>query len=262
MQVSIITINYNNGAMLESTVKSVIDNKRNLDGEAEYIVIDGGSTDNSVPVIQEYAGYIDYWVSEKDKGVYNAMNKGVSIAKGSYCLFLNSGDTFYEKDTLRKVLHSLDTDFVCGNACLKYADGVAEWKAPQIVDMQFFLRRFSVCHQSLFIRTSLLKARPYNESLAIVGDYEQLFYEMVVNHRSYKRVELTICYYGCDGISSCHEKSDAEKRYVLNEFRHRGYIEPDELCDIVNRLKAGTRKYRLLLFLAKCIVNNRMHLWK
>lgn len=262
MRISIITINYNNGGLLESTVKSVIDNKRSLGGEIEYIVIDGGSTDNSVPIIQKYAEYIDYWVSEKDKGVYNAMNKGIPIAKGDYCLFLNSGDTFYDKDTLRKVLPSLTMDFVCGNACLKYVDGLAEWKAPQIVDILFFVQRFSVCHQALFIRTALLKSRPYNESLVIVGDYEQQFYEIAVNHRSYKKVDLTICYYGCDGISSNHEKADAEKRYVLNEFRYSGYIAPDELGDLVNKLKVDTRKYRLLLFLAKCIVNNRVRLWR
>ena len=259
MKVSVITINYNHSKQLEATIRSVVGNAKMLgnafEEEVEYIVIDGGSTDSSACVIRRYSEYISYWVSEADNGIYNAMNKGISVARGEYCLFLNSGDTFYEKDTLKKVLPCLDTDFVCGNAVLKYAGGMAEWDAPQTVDVLFFMQRFSVCHQSLFIRTSMLQLRPYNESFQIVADYEQIFYEIVVNHRTYKEVDLPVCYYGCDGISSNHENADSEKREVLNEFRYLGYIEADELLDLVNRLKVGSRKYRLLLFLTKRLVS-------
>ena len=101
----------------------------------------------------------------------------------------------------------------------------------------------------------MLQLRPYNESFQIVADYEQIFYEIVVNHRTYKKVDLPVCYYGCDGISSNHENADSEKREVLNEFRYLGYIEADELLDLVNRLKVGSRKYRLLLFLTKRLVS-------
>lgn len=129
-------------------------------------------------------------------------------------------------------------------------------ECPEIVNTLFFMQRFSVCHQSLFIRTELLKSHPYNETLMIVADYEQMFYEIAVNHRSYKKIDLTICYYGCDGVSSDHEKADAEKRSVINEFRYLGYIEPDELWNVVSKLKIGTRKYRLLLSLAKCLTSS------
>ena len=98
------------------------------------------------------------------------MNKGISVAQGEYCFFLNSGDTFYEDDTLKKALLFLKEDFVCGNAVLKYAGGINEWSAPEIVNTLFFMQRFSVCHQSLFIRTELLKSHPYNETLMIVAD--------------------------------------------------------------------------------------------
>lgn len=260
MKISVITINYNNGEQLEATIQSVVSNVtvlRELLGEkAEYIVIDGGSVDCSVSVLQKYSEYISYWISEKDKGIYHAINKGISVAQGEYCFFLNSGDTFYEDDTLKKALLFLKEDFVCGNAVLKYAGGINEWSAPEIVNTLFFMQRFSVCHQSLFIRTELLKSHPYNETLMIVADYEQMFYEIAVNHRSYKKIDLTICYYGCDGVSSDHEKADAEKRSVINEFRYLGYIEPDELWNVVSKLKIGTRKYRLLLSLAKCLTSS------
>ena len=87
MKLSIITINYNNCDGLRKTIESVI---AQTTRDFEYIVIDGGSTDGSVDVIKEYADYIDYWVSEPDKGIYNAMNKGTRAAHGDFLLFLNS----------------------------------------------------------------------------------------------------------------------------------------------------------------------------
>ena len=255
MKYSIITVSFNSEKTIERTIKSVLTQNEN---DYEYIIVDGASKDSTIDIIKHNESLFEgrlRWISEPDSGIYNAMNKGISVARGEYCLFLNSGDTFYEKDTLKKVLPCLDMDFVCGNAVLKYAGGMAEWDAPQTVDVLFFMQRFSVCHQSLFIRTSMLQLRPYNESFQIVADYEQIFYEIVVNHRTYKKVDLPVCYYGCDGISSNHENADSEKREVLNEFRYLGYIEADELLDLVNRLKVGSRKYRLLLFLTKRLVS-------
>ena len=84
------------------------------------------------------------------------MNKGISVAQGEYCFFLNSGDTFYEDDTLKKALLFLKEDFVCGNAVLKYAGGINEWSAPEIVNTLFFMQRFSVCLSlCLFVRNYL-----------------------------------------------------------------------------------------------------------
>ena len=97
MRYSIITINYNNSEGLKRTIKSVISQTSK---DFEYIIIDGGSTDGSVDIIKQYATHIRYWISEKDKGVYNAMNKGVAQAHGDYCIFMNSGDCFHSSDVL------------------------------------------------------------------------------------------------------------------------------------------------------------------
>ena len=91
MRYSIITINYNNEEGLRHTIESIVCQTYT---DFEFIIIDGGSTDGSVDVIKEYAEHIAYWVSEKDNGRYNAMNKGVCQAKGDYCIFMNSGDCF------------------------------------------------------------------------------------------------------------------------------------------------------------------------
>ena len=102
MRISVITINYNNGVGLRSTIDSVVGQKCN---DFEYIVIDGGSTDSSLNVIKEYSHKIDYWVSEPDGGIYNAMNKGVAHAHGDYCVFLNSGDCFYSDVVLNRFMN-------------------------------------------------------------------------------------------------------------------------------------------------------------
>ena len=113
MKISIITINYNHAEGLRCTIKSTI--AQTFTGY-EFIIIDGGSSDGSVDVIKEYANKIDYWVSEPDGGIYPAMNKGVQQAHGKYCIFMNSGDEFYAKDVLEKIVGmELKEDIVCGD---------------------------------------------------------------------------------------------------------------------------------------------------
>ena len=90
-QITVITINYNNRDGLRKTIDSVVNQTHN---DYEYIIIDGGSTDGSLDVIKLYSNRIDYWKSEPDRGIYNAMNKGIDVARGEYCIFLNSGDYF------------------------------------------------------------------------------------------------------------------------------------------------------------------------
>lgn len=109
---SIITINYNDKSGLRRTIESVASQTY---VDYEYIIIDGGSTDGSVDVIKEFASDIDCWVSEKDRGIYHAMNKGVLQAHGDYCLFLNSGDAFYDKSVLEHIAEKgLKEDIIVG----------------------------------------------------------------------------------------------------------------------------------------------------
>ena len=105
MKFSIITVSYNHRDGLLQTIRSVISQTCK---DYEFIVIDAGSDDGSVDVIKEYCDHITYWVSERDKGIYNGMNKGIAHANGSYVNFMNSGDVFYDDDTLEKVETVLD----------------------------------------------------------------------------------------------------------------------------------------------------------
>src|SRR5438552_2810029 len=108
-QLSIITVNLNNAEGLEKTIQSVI---RQQFSDYEYIIIDGASADGSVEVIKKFSDKISNWVSEKDSGIYNAMNKGIRLAAGNYLLFLNSGDTLCENSTARLFQPDLFDDII------------------------------------------------------------------------------------------------------------------------------------------------------
>ena len=113
MKLSVITVNYNNITGLKKTFESVF---CQTNKEFEYIVIDGASVDGSVDEIIAHKADIEYYVSEPDRGVYDAMNKGIKVATGDYCVFMNSGDCFYSDDVVEAALPLLDgTDIVYGN---------------------------------------------------------------------------------------------------------------------------------------------------
>ena len=109
MKYSIITVNYNDAQGLKDTINSVISQTCH---DYEFIIIDGGSTDNSKSIIEENQSQIDFWVSEHDNGIFNAMNKGIIASKGDYLIFMNSGDCFYNEKVLEDSLQYLESDFV------------------------------------------------------------------------------------------------------------------------------------------------------
>lgn len=167
MKLSIITVNYNNREGLRKTIESVIHQTWT---DYEYIIIDGGSTDGSRELIEQYQDLLAYWCSEPDKGIYNAMNKGVQHAHGEYVNFMNSGDCFYENDTLDKVFREgLAADILSGQVeSLQY--GTLIHKYEKNVLMQLYLDTLN--HQGSFIRRQLLLRRPYDETLQIVSDWK------------------------------------------------------------------------------------------
>lgn len=168
MLFSIITINYNNKKGLQKTIDSVLSQTFR---KFEWIIIDGGSSDESKELIERYQDHVHYWCSEPDKGVYNAMNKGISHARGEYLIFMNSGDCFYEPSTLEKVSHTvLVDDIIYGDALRINGNTEVEWQFPHHVDIRF-LYTDNICHQAMFIKTSLLKEEGYDESYELYGDW-------------------------------------------------------------------------------------------
>ena len=144
MKYSIITINYNNKEGLRETIESVIHQTFH---DFEYIVIDGGSTDGSADILREYDKYITYWVSEPDRGIYHAMNNGIKQAHGTYFIFMNSGDCFYNDSVLNDVLEFLNKDIIVGKSY--YENGVHGFYKQDITLLDLF--NGTLPHQATFL---------------------------------------------------------------------------------------------------------------
>ena len=137
MKVSIITIAYNNLEGLKDTYESI---RRQTFSDYEWLVVDGGSTDGTKQFLEEHDSELAFWCSEPDKGVYNAQNKGTRHAKGEYCIYMNSGDSFFADDVLEKVFDSqMDADIIYGNWMLVFQGGKTRLgKAPDVADIAYF----------------------------------------------------------------------------------------------------------------------------
>lgn len=237
MKFSIITINYNNCEGLRRTLESVVNQTCR---DFEYIVIDGGSTDGSKELIEQYADRIDYWVSEPDKGIYNAMNKGIAVAKGEYCNFMNSGDTFVDSGVLDNALRcSFTEDIVTGIQIVGvYKKGLfsklrVDYPQEQPSALRFYTG--SISHQSSFIRTALLKPKGYREDFKIVSDWVFFFDELVFNNCSYRSLDIQVANFDTQGISSQTETSvytlhmRERQEYINQRFLPRIMIDYDRL---------------------------------
>jgi len=236
MKLSIITVNLNNKAGLEKTIQSVVEQTFS---DFEYIIIDGGSTDESVTVINKYAYKTKYWVSEPDNGIYHAMNKGISKATGNYCLFLNSGDYLSGKDILKKVFALNRTeDILYGNMMFDYGSGnLAKGIMPGQINFKHMMRD-TLWHPVSFIRKELLLSLGmYDESLIITADYDFFLKAILVNKRSLYHLQITISVFSFDGISSLPanreiiqtERNSIQLRYFsrqqINDAIHRSISE-------------------------------------
>lgn len=209
--ISVITINYNNDDGLRKTIDSVVNQKYD---DYEYIIIDGGSTDDSVEIIKDYADRIAYWVSEPDKGIYNAMNKGIDVANGDYCIFMNSGDAFCDTRTIESVVAlGLNADIICGNTIMPHRQ-----EPPKDITFSS-LYSGSLCHQCAFIRTELMKKYKYDEKYKIVSDRKFFVQALILDNCSYKTVDVDIVEYDINGFSANNRAlSDYEYSCVLEEL--------------------------------------------
>lgn len=201
--ISIITINYNNLEGLKKTMNSVINQTWQ---EFEYIVIDGGSTDGSAAFIESKNDEIDYWVSEKDSGIYNAMNKGIEKSSGDYLLFLNSGDLFFNNKILEENhKHVKLTDIIYFN--LNVSDGIKSKnvKYPEKLSFSYFVHD-SLPHPATFIKRNLFeKIGMYDENHKIVSDWKFFILSICKFNHSYVRIDSVLSTFYLDGLSSVPE---------------------------------------------------------
>ena len=210
-KISIITINYNDKKGLQRTFNSVFAQDFK---DFEYIVIDGDSTDGSRELIENNAQKISYWVSEADKGIYNAMNKGIKAAKGEYLLFLNSGDKFYNEKSLILSSNYLEReDIIYGDLEIVKEDRSFIKKYSQEVSLFYFLYE-SLPHPATFIKKSAFeKFGFYDENLKIVSDWKWFLVSICSQNASFKKIKVVISTFYLAGISS-NEENQAE---IINE---------------------------------------------
>lgn len=209
MKLSIITVNLNNRDGLKKTIDSVV---AQTFKDFEWIVIDGGSTDGSRELIEEYSEYFAYWCSEPDKGIYNAMNKGVAHAKGEYCQFLNSGDWLAGDTVLGAASKKI-------SGCDVLFGDVDRYKCDNLVERAKYPRRLSfddlfygmISHNACFINTGLLRTTPYDENLTVVSDWK-FFLQMMLRGKSFVHMDMCIVCYDMGGISETHPELMAQER--------------------------------------------------
>ena len=224
---SIITINRNNANGLDKTIQSVINQSYE---DFEYIVIDGNSTDHSIDIIKKYNSNINYWVSETDKGIYNAMNKGIAKANGNYVLFLNSGDYLVNSDVLKSVFEKQQTaDIIYGNMQIDWGNGkIISGKMPdKITFKQMYID--TLWHPVSFIKKTLFdKYGLYNETYKVVADYDFFFKVIIINNVTTYHINVDIAMYNLNGLSSLPENKaleQAERRKVIESYLPQSIID-------------------------------------
>lgn len=220
MKLSIITINYNNLEGLKRTYDSVVSQTCH---DYEWIIIDGGSTDGSKEFIEEHQDKFAYWCSEPDKGIYNAMNKGIVKATGEYMQFLNSGDNLVDDKVIEEFL-ALDwnEDVISGDIMID-GDNMKICRNPEDKVLDFdYMYRSSIYHPSSYIKKELFeKYGLYDETLRIVSDWK-FFIKILINHNcSYKHWERVVANFNTDGICSTaenHQLHQKERTGVLSQY--------------------------------------------
>ena len=261
MKISIITVNLNNAAGLKATFESVA---MQTCREFEHIIIDGGSTDNSVDVIKEYVVKVEsqeprvesvIWVSEKDRGIYDGMNKGVEIASGirvvnalnrsefledkhseadqpegtgvenkvvsDYLYFLNSGDTLAAENSIQEMVDAIDgSDFVIGRVNKTYQGRMVGQtdllKEEDLSLYQMFLH--GINHQAALIKRPLLVTTPYDVNIHVSADWKFFVQKIVLESASVKFMDITFANFDITGVSANAEALRKERMQIFNTF--------------------------------------------
>jgi len=214
---SVITVVRNGEDIIENTILSVINqNYLNL----EYIIIDGNSTDGTIDIIQKYEDKINFWISEPDMGIYDAMNKGISKAKGKFVNFMNAGDIFVDSYICQLVAEKImikECDVIYGDFIAQSDTNNLEIIVkPKSLDKIW--RGMIFCHQSVFIKVSILKEIPFDLKYKIVADYNQIL-SMYINNKIFCYMPNVIAKVAIGGMSYSNHKTIIEQIKVIYAYR-------------------------------------------
>lgn len=292
LQLTIITINFNNTPGFRKTIESVV-NQTSKD--FEYIVIDGGSTDDTVDIINRYAiirtpsknnegkafipcswrsspeGIEGGFLSEPDKGIYHAMNKGIRLARGKYLHFLNSGDWLADNNVVKNMLNEITSpsskganselgpDILVGNVISVRPDGKVRYNRNNKEVSFFTFYRGTLQHTSAYIRKDLFDQYGlYDETLKIVADWKWYLIVAGLNKANVQFTDTYVTYFDTTGISSTQFDLDkSERRKVIEELLPSPVLADYDnyYFDIlqVQRMKKYPLLYRVFWFIERCL---------
>ena len=224
-KLSVITVTYNAEHTLERTLKSV---RKQTYPAIEHIIVDGNSNDGTVALIHRYENERLKWISEPDKGLYDAMNKGIKMATGDYLCFLNAGDTFYDTDTVQKIFASSDEghspDILYGETAIVDDNGrflhMRRLQAPKNLTWKSFKHGMVVCHQAFIVKRELVE--PYDLSYRFSADFDWCI-RMMKKAKNIYNTDLILVDYLNAGMTTANRKASLRERYRIME-KHYGKV--------------------------------------
>lgn len=259
MKLSIITVNLNNLEGLKKTYESVVCQTFT---DYEWLVIDGGSTDGSREFIEEHQDKFACWCSEPDKGIYNAMNKGIVQAKGEYLNFMNSGDCFACKDTLARVFATgRNEDIIYGISTNGHINGSIIANPTQERIFWYDLFPVAIHHQSSFIRRSLFNiVGLYDEDLKIAADARWFALAILNNGATYKFLPIKIAIFEGGGISKTAVGSEERAKQKKNILPN--YITEEDTMNLIVLSIIQSIKWTSILYKVVKIIALRINSYR
>ncbi|MBN1679721.1 MAG: glycosyltransferase [Anaerolineae bacterium] len=247
--VSVVTVCLNAADTLENTIQSVVSQTYpNLD----YIIIDGESSDGTVPIIQRYAHNVSFWISEPDRGLYDAMNKAIQYVHGDYVVFLNADDVFAAPDTVETMINRAEkqpsSQLIFGDVLVKFPDKTLYKKQASPVSKWRLWKGNPVCHQSLFAHRSVFDAVGlFDTSMPVAADWDWLARAIVQAGCSAIHLPIPVCVFNAGGVSSNRNAYETDKKRI-----HERYFSPAEqrvysVMEIAYKIKVRLKMWNFAL---------------
>lgn len=217
--ITIITVVFNDKQNIEKTIQSVLSQTYS---NIEYLIIDGGSNDGTLDIIRKYEEQIDYWVTEKDQGIYDAMNKGIRLAKGEWLNFMNSGDTFFDQETIAKIdFLNIDKhiNIIYGDVNTIYSDFSVIYHTGNLKKLPYGMQ-FS--HQSAFFRTSVHKRAMFDLKYRYASDFHSVLKFYLSNPDAFLKLPLVVSSVSVGGISEKKIYFSVYERWLI--IRELGFL--------------------------------------
>jgi len=199
--VSIVTVTFNAGAHLAQTIESVLGQTHR---PIEYVIVDGGSHDNTLDIVRQYEGRLSQWISAPDRGIYDAMNKSLGLVTGDWVNFMNAGDTFAHPESVAQAMANVpeNAEVVYGSYEIAYESFKKRKTAPN--SLTDFHRGMIINHQSTFVRTATARAHPFDPRYPLAADFAQLF-KLYCAGAVFHRADNVVAHFADGGVSAARK---------------------------------------------------------